>query len=110
MNKPELGAKRLCAGCAARFYDLGRDPIVCPTCQSVFVVPVPPPSRPPRFPRAFQAFHAAPIEAEAETEEKDEEDADATSDVLLLDDEEDNGDPKPEEIVTIDSDKYVPET
>ena len=36
MAKPELGTKRLCAGCGAKFYDLGKDPIVCPKCETVF--------------------------------------------------------------------------
>jgi len=33
--KPELGTKRLCGNCAAKFYDLGKDPIVCPKCHTV---------------------------------------------------------------------------
>jgi uncharacterized protein (TIGR02300 family) len=36
--KPELGTKRLCAGCGAKFYDLNKDPIVCPKCSTVFEV------------------------------------------------------------------------
>ena len=32
MYRPELGTKRTCQHCGARFYDLGRDPIVCPKC------------------------------------------------------------------------------
>ena len=30
--RPELGTKRVCASCAARFYDLSRVPARCPTC------------------------------------------------------------------------------
>jgi len=36
--KPELGTKRLCANCSAKFYDLNKDPIVCPKCATVYVV------------------------------------------------------------------------
>lgn len=36
MAKPELGTKRLCASCGAKFYDLSKDPIVCPKCETVF--------------------------------------------------------------------------
>ena len=36
MAKPELGLKRLCANCGAKFYDLNKDPIVCPKCDTVF--------------------------------------------------------------------------
>ena len=36
MAKPELGAKRQCQACAAKFFDLNREPIVCPKCGTVF--------------------------------------------------------------------------
>lgn len=32
MAKPELGLKRTCVECNARFYDLNRVPAVCPKC------------------------------------------------------------------------------
>ena len=36
LAKPEWGVKRQCLSCGARFYDMGRDPIVCPKCEAVF--------------------------------------------------------------------------
>ena len=63
MVKAELGIKRTCPSCAARFYDLLKNPIVCPKCGTNFVAgsilpsksdlppaPVPPPK--PREPEA----------------------------------------------------------
>jgi uncharacterized protein (TIGR02300 family) len=38
MAKPELGTKRLCASCSARFYDLNKAPITCPKCGTPFEV------------------------------------------------------------------------
>jgi uncharacterized protein (TIGR02300 family) len=35
--KAELGTKRTCPSCAARFYDLLKSPIVCPKCGANFV-------------------------------------------------------------------------
>ena len=32
MAKPELGTKRVCVACGAKFYDLTRTPAVCPKC------------------------------------------------------------------------------
>lgn len=32
MVKAAWGAKRTCHGCGARFYDLNKNPIVCPKC------------------------------------------------------------------------------
>ena len=37
MAKPELGTKRHCQSCATKFYDLQKDPILCPKCGTVFV-------------------------------------------------------------------------
>lgn len=36
MAKPELGTKRLCPNCGAKYYDLNRSPIVCPRCAAPF--------------------------------------------------------------------------
>ena len=36
MAKPELGSKRQCQNCGAKFFDLNKDPIVCPKCGTVF--------------------------------------------------------------------------
>ena len=36
MAKPELGAKRQCQNCGAKFFDLNKDPIVCPKCGTIF--------------------------------------------------------------------------
>jgi uncharacterized protein (TIGR02300 family) len=34
--KPELGTKRICANCGAKFYDLTRVPIICPKCGTEY--------------------------------------------------------------------------
>ncbi|MEE8622478.1 MAG: TIGR02300 family protein, partial [Alphaproteobacteria bacterium] len=34
MAKPEWGTKRTCPHCGARFYDLRRETIVCPKCDT----------------------------------------------------------------------------
>ena len=36
MAKSEWGVKRVCQSCDVRFYDLRRDPIVCPSCGTKF--------------------------------------------------------------------------
>ena len=45
LAKAALGTKRICTGCEAKFYDLGKDPIVCPSCDTVYVIPKAPPPR-----------------------------------------------------------------
>jgi len=34
--KVELGTKRQCQNCGAKFFDLNKDPIVCPKCGTIF--------------------------------------------------------------------------
>ncbi|HEX2215574.1 MAG TPA: TIGR02300 family protein [Xanthobacteraceae bacterium] len=41
MAKPGLGTKRLCPHCGAKFYDLSKDPIICPKCGSEVQVVLP---------------------------------------------------------------------
>jgi len=36
MSKPEWGTKRICQNCSTRFYDLHRQPIICPKCEHLF--------------------------------------------------------------------------
>ena len=70
MAKPELGTKRLCAGCGAKFYDLNKDPITCPKCGTVYeVVVIAPRGRPDA---AAAARAAAAQAAEAEVPEPQE--------------------------------------
>ncbi|MFL5260092.1 MAG: TIGR02300 family protein [Hyphomicrobiales bacterium] len=45
MVKPELGTKRTCPSCGARFYDMLKNPIVCPKCGVSFIAPTLLPSK-----------------------------------------------------------------
>ncbi len=38
----DRGTKRQCQSCEIKFYDLNKDPIVCPSCGEVFVTEVAP--------------------------------------------------------------------
>ena len=41
MTKPELGSKRQCQKCGAKFLDLTKDPIICPKCGTLFLYMAP---------------------------------------------------------------------
>jgi uncharacterized protein (TIGR02300 family) len=90
MAKPELGTKRICVSCGARFYDLTKQPAVCPKCSTEQ------PAEQPRLRRVPGTFtderrrpKAAPVpgldDAEAEpevaTEEAEEDVLEDTSDL-----------------------------
>ena len=36
MGKIERGIKRICQNCGALYYDLEKDPIICPKCEAEF--------------------------------------------------------------------------
>jgi uncharacterized protein (TIGR02300 family) len=77
--KQELGTKRTCPSCGTKYYDLHRDPIVCPSCATVFVIAAPARPEP-------AAVAAMPEKTEPTVEVKREEgvvsleDAEADSD------------------------------
>ena len=103
MAKPDLGTKRLCGSCGAKFYDLSKTPITCPKCHTVMELA----ALTPR-PRADAAASRAPVvkeeaavpetqdaefvsleEADAEAQGKKIADADAIpgDDDIEIDDE-----------------------
>ena len=45
MAKPELGTKRVCVACGARFYDLTKSPAICPKCGTEQPIEQPRPRR-----------------------------------------------------------------
>jgi uncharacterized protein (TIGR02300 family) len=68
--KAEWGTKRICLSCGARFYDLRREPIVCPACGAAVDAAVqskPRRARPAPAPAKVVAVAAAAV-AEAELE------------------------------------------
>lgn len=105
MAKPELGIKRQCANCGAKFYDLGKSPILCPKCGTVHEVAAAPARRAAPAKAAPQVQEeAAPADTEtvsleevAEQEKKPasakgatpEVDADADDDAEAADGEDD---------------------
>ncbi len=84
MAKPEWGAKRVCLSCGARFYDLQREPIVCPSCETPFdpeAQSKPRRARPAAKAAAVAAVAAAEPEPETEVEDEVEEEAEVDTDV-----------------------------
>ena len=83
MAKPELGTKRLCGSCAAKFYDLSKDPIICPKCGTTFVVVAPAVSRRADAAAAAAAATAAAAAAAA-AKAKETEEAPETADAEFV--------------------------
>ena len=87
MVKPELGTKRVCVACGARFYDLLRSPAICPKCGTEQPVEQPRLRRPPggaaddRRPRKAAVPEEAELETAAPGEEAEEDVLEDTSDL-----------------------------
>ena len=83
MAKPELGTKRLCGSCGAKFYDLNKDPIVCPKCHTPMAVAAltsrsrPEPAAAPRPMAARQEEAVVPETQDAEFVSLEDADAEA---------------------------------
>ena len=81
MAKPEWGTKRICPSCGARYYDLMRDPIVCPKCNTAF--------DPEALLRVRRARPAAPVEKALEPVVADDADIDLeTAEVEAIEEDE----------------------
>ncbi|MDA8049988.1 MAG: TIGR02300 family protein [Rhodospirillales bacterium] len=68
MVKPELGNKRICVACGARFYDLGRSPALCPKCHTEQPAEQPRLRRPPGPPEDRRVKKPVPVPEEASLE------------------------------------------
>lgn len=101
MAKPELGEKHTCVSCGARFFDLGKQPAVCPKCSTEQ------PAEQPRLKRM------APLPEEqkkiakpaSDADDLDVEVPDADDDEDILDDNDDDIDDGSD---VIDADIEVP--
>jgi uncharacterized protein (TIGR02300 family) len=96
MVKPELGTKRVCVSCGARFYDLTKVPAVCPKCGTEQPVEQPRPRRTggnvvedrrPRKPAPAPGTEEADVEVEGVEEEGEE---DIIEDAADLEDDADS--------------------
>lgn len=122
MANPEWGTKRICQSCSAPFYDLRRDPIVCPKCSATFDPEAILKSRrrAPEEDAAKKAKEEAKKQKEDEaaaekTGSEEETDADTdtdtdteaavTDDVGVLEDASDLGDDDVSEVVDTGKDK-----
>ncbi len=91
MAKPELGNKRVCVSCSARFYDLTKQPAICPKCNSeqpaeqprlrrpIGTVPLEEKRRPKVIP--VPGLEDTDVEVEAGEEEVEEDVLEDTSDL-----------------------------
>ena len=102
MARPELGLKRQCMSCGAKFYDLARDPAVCPKCGAVYQAV------------ATSSRAAPPALSRASNTNDDEDETDEKGPELVSLDEveaaEDAADPTPDDETADDGDSTEDDT
>jgi len=84
----DRGTKRQCQHCSTKFYDLNRDPILCPSCGEKFLLEA---ERPAPAPEPEKPAEAEGTEGVPATEEVNVDAAavEAGAEVISLDDAED---------------------
>ena len=83
--KPEWGTKRICPSCGTRYYDLLREPVICPKCTTPF--------DPEAFLKSRRARPVAPVEKELEPAGAEELDAELEPEEADIADEEEEAVP-----------------
>jgi uncharacterized protein (TIGR02300 family) len=78
--KPEWGSKRICPSCGTRYYDLQREPVICPKCAT--------PYDPEAFLKSRRARPAPVVEKELEPVGADELDTELEPEEAEIADEE----------------------
>ena len=113
MAKADLGKKRNCLSCGARFYDLNREPIVCPKCETELDVaalmrtsrakPAPPKPEKPKV-KAVEATDGDDDD-DIDLELDDDDDDFPDHDIDLDDDDDDDDDDLIEDTSELGEDK-----
>ncbi|TCH98822.1 TIGR02300 family protein [Roseococcus sp. SYP-B2431] len=90
MAKPELGLKRTCVACSAKFYDMGKQPAACPKCGTEQPAEQPRPRRSANIvpDEKLKKRPAAAAEADGDDVELEDVEADAVEDADELEDED----------------------
>ena len=114
MTKPELGTKRDCPSCGAKFYDLNKSPATCPKCKTEFVpeqAVKPKRTKPAEKPKEKAPVRKSRVEEDEDGDVsldalRDEELADDADDDLLagIDDADDDSDDDDDAFLTDDDD------
>src|ERR1700738_2951562 len=92
--KPEWGSKRICPSCGARYYDLLREPVICPKCATPFDAEA--------FLKSRRSRPAPPVEKELEPVGADEIDAEVETEEAEATEEEETEEEEEEEAVPLE--------
>lgn len=92
VGKPKLGKKHICLNCEARFFDLGKTPVVCPKCGTEVVVEKPKKKRSKKAKTEEAAAAALAEEKASNAPAAEDDDEDEDIDDITADDDDDDDD------------------
>lgn len=111
MAKPDWGKKLTCPSCGARFYDLNKDPAICPKCEAtVEVQPVLKPRRTPaEAPKPKKVVEKVAVVKDDDDDDEDlelddDDDDDLIEDTSDLEDDDDDDVAEVKEHIEIEKD------
>lgn len=103
------GLKRICMSCGARFYDLNKKPIICPSCNVEFTGEIKVKSRRGRLPAEIEDTQADEEIVTKELDEVETEEIESDDTTVSLDDIEEDTDAEDEDAIALDDDLDIEE-
>ncbi|MEK9672185.1 MAG: TIGR02300 family protein [Rhodospirillaceae bacterium] len=104
MAKPEWGRKITCNGCGVKFYNMKKEPAVCPSCGAENDPLAALRPRRGSTPRPVPTEERKPTKEEAKAAPEDDEDDDDLPDIEDIEDIEDIGDDDDDDLEEMDDD------
>lgn len=99
------GLKRICMSCGARFYDLNKKPIICPSCKTEFTGEVKVKSRRGRLPGEIAGGQVDDEDAVVEVEEDEIEVVDGDDETVSLEEIDEDADDSDDDDITLGDDE-----
>jgi len=86
------GLKRICMNCGARFYDMNKNPIICPSCETEYTGEIKVKSRRGRAASTEKAEAGGQVAPETQSDESEEDAVEEDDDLVSLEDVDEGDD------------------
>jgi uncharacterized protein (TIGR02300 family) len=108
--KPDLGKKRTCLGCGAKFYDLNHDTVTCPKCEAVLdLAALARVRRPKAAPKVDtpkpKLVESEAVDGEERVDDSDDDEEDGFADTVIAPDDDEKDDDLIEDASELGEDK-----
>ena len=97
------GIKRICTNCGTRYYDMGKTPVTCPSCNTEYIAQAKPKAQESLDDSADESKGAV-VDITENKKASDDSDDDDDDDVVSLDDLEEDFDDSDDDDFDLDDD------